>query len=198
MAGGHYGDPPIESPSPTAGWRLNHSMLRIRDPVASLHFYIELMGMRTVFTLNSGPYTIYFLGCPSSENSHTIAHFVQSSLENMSQQSLLELCHVHGSEKIESGLYSNGNTPPHIGFGHLGFNVPDVAAALDRLSAGGAKVVKPLGVATRESAGLTDFEKQKGIGVEEFHEGYKKQFSQIGFVQDPDGYWIELVPSTLA
>ena len=42
-------------------------MLRIRDPQESLHFYIDLMGMRTVFTMNTGPFTIYYLGYPQTD-----------------------------------------------------------------------------------------------------------------------------------
>jgi lactoylglutathione lyase len=43
-------DPPLPANDPTVGYKLNHFMMRIRDPEKSMKFYIELMGMRTVFT----------------------------------------------------------------------------------------------------------------------------------------------------
>ena len=64
LPGGHNTDPPLPESSPTTGYKLNHFMLRIRDPSRSLHFYTTLLGMRTVFTMNAGPFTLYYLGYP--------------------------------------------------------------------------------------------------------------------------------------
>lgn len=60
-------DPPLSANDPTVGYKLNHFMMRIRDPEKSMKFYIELMGMRTVFT-----YVLLFLSpfcCPCRPNS---------------------------------------------------------------------------------------------------------------------------------
>jgi catechol 2,3-dioxygenase-like lactoylglutathione lyase family enzyme len=37
-------------------------MLRIREPKRSLRFYVELMGMRVVFTMNTGEFTVLAKG----------------------------------------------------------------------------------------------------------------------------------------
>ncbi len=54
------------------------------------------------------------------------------------------------------------------GFGHLAVGVPDVAAACEEVKAGGGKVTRPAGPV------------QHGTTV-------------IAFVEDPDGYKIELI-----
>ena len=37
----------------TDGWRLHHSMIRIKDPKASQHFYGELLGMKLVHKMGT-------------------------------------------------------------------------------------------------------------------------------------------------
>lgn len=55
--------PPARPPSPaTAEYRLNHLMLRIKDPEQSLRFYNDCFGLHVVFIFNVGPWTIYYLG----------------------------------------------------------------------------------------------------------------------------------------
>lgn len=60
---GQHVIPPRRPSSPTtAGFRLNHLMLRITDPEKSLRFYNDCLGMHVVFIFNTGPWTIYYLG----------------------------------------------------------------------------------------------------------------------------------------
>jgi lactoylglutathione lyase len=158
---------------------MKHVMLQIRDPARSLPFYIDLMGMRTIFTANRGPFTNYYLSYPRTPEHR--ADLKMFSAETAKQLPLtpgvLELKHVHGGEKANDGHYSNGNVAPNLGFGHLGFTVPDVTEALERLEAAGVKVCKPLEEANRASTPLSDWEAEQGIGVGESH--------KIGFVYDP-------------
>jgi lactoylglutathione lyase len=196
LPNGLHTDPP---PSPaTTGFKLNHFMLRIRDPTVSLPFYVGLMGMRTVFTMNTGPFTIYYLGYPQTdEHKNDLPKFGQETCAQLQHTlGLLELYHVHGSEKQAEGYYETGNTPPALGFGHLGFTVPDVPAALERLRKAGVKVVKEVGTGTttRRAIPLSEAEEKAGVGLGELHEEYAKVFDNIGFVNDPDGYLVELVP----
>ncbi|KAF5023032.1 hypothetical protein F66182_4916 [Fusarium sp. NRRL 66182] len=202
--GGHYDDPELPESSPTIGYRLNHFMLRIRDPQKTLHFYIDLMGMRTVFTMNTGPFTIYYLGFPRTEADRAdLKQWSRStaSFETIVQTpGLLELKHIHGSERsAEQGGYeiSNGNTAPALGFGHLGFTVPDVQATVARLRAAGVTVVKELGYSGRDSIPLTEWEKGRGVGTEEMVDSYKKTLEKVACVIDPNGYIVELVPQRL-
>ena len=199
LPAGHGTDGPIPPNDPTVGFKLNHFMLRIRDPKPSLNFYINLMGMRVVFTMNTGPFTIYYLGYPQTDEHRAdpVKYGFDTVAKLQHTLGLLELYHVHGSEKQSPDYYSVGNEPPSLGFGHLGFTVPDVPAAVKRLEEGGVKVLKPLGVTTRESIPLSKWEEENGVGVGEVHAEYAKVFNNIAFVTDPDGYTVELVPQKM-
>ncbi|KAK6543367.1 hypothetical protein TWF694_000116 [Orbilia ellipsospora] len=200
LPAGNNSDPPLPASSPTLSYRLNHLMLRIRDPTASLNFYINLLGMRTIFTMNTGPFTIYYLGYPPTPLPTPQSHqtWAEETCKNLPHTlGLLELYHVHGSEKQEPGYYHTGNDAPYLGFGQVGFTVPNVKEALERLKEGGVKVLKDLGVSSRESVPLSEWEAVRGVGLGEVHEGYRKILEQIAFVADPDGYLIELVPQNM-
>lgn len=226
LPGGHNTDPPLPESSPTTGYKLNHFMLRIRDPSRSLHFYTTLLGMRTVFTMNAGPFTLYYLGYPPtpSDRADLPAWAARTSEFHTLTQTpgLLELYHVHGSEKsVEDGgvEISNGNTPPHLGFGHLGVTVPDVAGAVERLRSHGVRVVKEVGGSERADVPLSEWEESRGVGVGEMHANYKAFFDRFAFVADPvsfsfglswgffyyacvliieqDGYLVEILPQSM-
>lgn len=98
-------------------------------------------------------------------------------------QGLLELYHVPADESVE---YASGNdySKPGVGFGHIGFTVPDVAAATERVKSFGFEVLKPLDEAKEEQMGLPDEIVQGKHG--EVAEGYKNIFKQLTFVKDPD------------
>jgi len=168
-------------------------MMRIKEPKRSLHFYIDIMGMRTVFTMNVGPFTIYYLGYPQTdEHRADLPKFgLDTALNLQSTLGLLELYHVHGSEKQEDGYYQTGNAPPNLGFGHLGFTVPSVPKALERMRENGVEILKDLGVASLRSIPITEWENDRGVGLEakgtetEIHPEYRKVFEKIAFVKDP-------------
>ncbi|KAH8806019.1 putative lactoylglutathione lyase [Xylogone sp. PMI_703] len=201
LPGGHRLDP-VVTPA-TAGNRLNHLMIRIRDPEETLHFYIDLMGMRTVFAMNAGPMTVYYLGFPQTEEHYDPAKYAEHVWPHKTMAhtlGLIELNHFHGSEKLskEEFQLESGNRPPHLGFGHLGFTVPDIPATLERLTANGVKVIKALGVSTRASIPISDWESDSfNIGRGELHDNFNRIYGQIAVVEDPNGYWVELVPQEL-
>lgn len=60
--GKHIIPPPRPVSPATADYRLNHLMLRIKDPDKSLKFYCDCLGLHVVFIFNAGPWTIYYLG----------------------------------------------------------------------------------------------------------------------------------------
>ncbi|KPI39543.1 Lactoylglutathione lyase [Cyphellophora attinorum] len=201
------GLPPYPPPpnKHTTGFKLNHMMMRIRDPQDSLHFYVTLMGMRSVFTMNTGPYTIYYLGYPSESSRQDGKSMMSHTL------GLLELYHVHGSERQPKGYYNSGNDPARgLGFSHLGFTVPDVRSTLKYLRANNVEVIKDVGpgTSTRRTVPISEAEEKLGVGVGDYEgevveergkivelrEEYTKVFDEIAFVSDPDGYTVELVP----
>ena len=77
---------------------------------------------------------------------------------------------AHGQAEIELTHNWDQETPYEVGtgFGHLAVGVPDVAAACEQVRGGGGKV-------TREAGPV------------------KHGTTVIAFVEDPDGYKIELI-----
>ena len=126
-----------------------HTMLRTKNLEASLCFY-QLRGMLELRRreVPDGKYTLVFIGYGT----------------NAEGQAEIELTYNWGKDDG----YDVGT-----GFGHLAVGVPDVAAAVEKVRAGGGKV-------TRE-AGPVKF----GTSV-------------IAFVEDPDGYKIELIEKPTA
>ncbi|KAI5786848.1 Glyoxalase/Bleomycin resistance protein/Dihydroxybiphenyl dioxygenase [Pyronema domesticum] len=186
-------DPP--QPAETVGYRLNHLMLRIKNPEKSLQFYKEGLGFRTIFTFNTGLWTIYYLGHPNSPE-ETSTEMLQTL---GTRKGLLELYHIPHDETMR---YESGNVPGVPGFGHVGFTVPNVAAALERLKkvCPEVKVLKDVGVDKFETMGVPGLgvgEERAGTENDIVEEGYKKVFRQLAFVEDPDGYWVELVPEVV-
>lgn len=163
----------------TQGYRLSHTMLRVSNPERSLRFYRELMGMSLIFTLNTGPFTVYYLGYPGPDD-----HSAVDIANTMSSRTgLLELVHVpetniddasKGDEKLDE--------PAVKGFGHLGFYVPDVEGALKRAEESGYTVVKSL-----DNISITTMDLPESLSGVPFHSAFLQAFSQIGFIRDPDG-----------
>lgn len=120
----------------TEGYRLNQTMLRIRNPEASLSFYTEVLGMRLLQRLDFEEmrFSLFFLaflrpGEQVPDAPAERARFI------FSRETTLELTHNWGTESDENfSGYHNGNSEPR-GFGHLGISVPDVDAACARFEA---------------------------------------------------------------
>ncbi|KAF2258561.1 Glyoxalase/Bleomycin resistance protein/Dihydroxybiphenyl dioxygenase [Lojkania enalia] len=197
--GEHIIPPPRPSSPATAEYRLNHLMLRIKNPEESLRFYNDCFGLHVVFIFNPGPWTIYYLG-PRDINPTILYMNYSRSLIDVdistlgASKGLIELYHIPADA---STPYVSGNdySAPGVGFGHIGFTVPDVAKTIERVKDFGYEVIKPLGEAKVEQMGLPDTVVKGNTGVVD--EGYKHVFRQLAFVRDPDGYWVELVPHVL-
>ncbi|KAI9595653.1 lactoylglutathione lyase [Syncephalis fuscata] len=150
----------------TANYCLNHTMLRVKDPKASLQFYTEVLGMKKIYQMDNeqGKFTLYFLAymdaVPADKEAAHRAAFGQSGV--------LELTHNWGTESDETFQgYHNGNADPR-GFGHIAITVDNIEAACVRFDTFGVKWQKR----------LTD-----------------GNMKNIAFVLDPDGYWIEILQS---
>ena len=128
----------------TDGFRMLHTMVRVKDLDASLDFYTRLLGMRLLRRRDypDGKFTLAFVGYGPEESS-----------------AVLELTYNWDQEKP----YDLGS-----GYGHVAIGVPDIYGTCDRLKAAGAKVVRAPGPMKHGS-------------------------TVIAFVEDPDGYKIELI-----
>ncbi|MEA1015880.1 lactoylglutathione lyase [Sphingosinicella sp. LY1275] len=151
----------------TEGFTLNQTMLRVRDPEASVAFYRDVLGMSLLQRLDFEEmrFSLYFLAY--LKDGETVPEDpVERARYIFTRETTLELTHNWGTESDAAFAgYHNGNEEPR-GFGHLGISVPDVEAACARFDRLGAPFVK------RPEDG-----KMKGIA----------------FIRDPDGYWIEIL-----
>ena len=154
----------------TAGYVLNQTMLRIKDPEASIAFYRDVLGMTLLdrYDFEEMRFTLYFMGYPDEAPPTDKADRARWVF---AQPALVELTHNWGTESEAEFHYHDGNADPR-GFGHIGVSVPDVYAACERF----------------EKLGI-DFVKRPDDG----------SMKGLAFIRDPDGYWIEILsPDGLA
>ncbi|KAE8286452.1 Lactoylglutathione lyase [Larimichthys crocea] len=149
----------------TMDYMMQQTMLRVKDPARSLDFYTRILGMTLLQKIDfpSMRFTLYFLGY--EEKSEIPGDIKERTAWTFSRRATIELTHNWGSESDERLSYHNGNNEPR-GFGHIGIAVPDVYAACKL------------------------FEEQKVTFVKKPDSGKMKD---LAFVQDPDGYWIEIL-----
>jgi lactoylglutathione lyase len=123
--------------------RLLHTMLRVGDLQRSIDFYTRVLGMQLLRTTErpEQKYSLAFVGYGRNP-----------------EHAEIELTYNHGVDHYDLGT----------AFGHLALEVPDAAAACERIRGAGGRV-------TREAGPV-----QGGTTV-------------IAFVTDPDGYKIELI-----
>jgi len=108
-------------------YRMNHTMLRVKNQETSLKFYQDVMGMTLMRTSENkdNKFNLYFLGYPGAKG-------VPTTLANgADREGLLELTWNYGTEKEEGQVYHNGNDEPQ-GFGHICVTVDDLDAACKR------------------------------------------------------------------
>lgn len=126
------------------GFRLLHTMIRVRDLDKSLDFYTRLLGMKLLRKQDypGGQFTLAFVGY-GEEKDHTV----------------IELTHNWDQEEP----YNLGS-----GFGHLAIGVPDIYGTCEKLEKEGVNIPRPPGP-------------------------MKHGTTVIAFIEDPDGYKIELI-----
>jgi len=158
-------------------YEFNHTMIRVKDPKASLEFYEEILGMKLISTMENegGKFTLYFLAYVNADD--------RASLEAKSDEQrrayafnrpgVLELTHNWGTENDTDFKYANGNSDPGRGFGHTAIIVDNIEEACKRFESFGDKVK----------------------WVKKLQDGKMKN---IAFIADPDGYWVEILNRAFA
>ncbi|MDZ7851724.1 MAG: lactoylglutathione lyase [Halomonas sp.] len=159
--------PGVQTPTADSeGFRLNHTMLRIKDPEKALAFYTRVFGMRVLRRLDfeEMQFSLYFLA--QLEAGETVPEETgERTVWTFSQRGVLELTHNWGTEEKEGFAYHDGNAEPQ-GFGHICFSVPNLEAAETWFDANDVEFVK------RADQG---------------------KMKDVVFVKDVDGYWIEVI-----
>lgn len=163
--------PAFSGPSPPP-FSLAQTMLRVKDPHASLAFYRDLLGMRVVAVKHFSDFSLYFLAQPAALPPSLLPSLPSDpedeagwALMKQLPGPVLELTHNHGTEGQAGFSYHNGNTDPR-GFGHVGFLCDDLEEACAMLDKEGVA-----------------FQKRPSEG----------SMRGLAFAKDPDGYWVELV-----
>ena len=153
-----------ETPKETDGFYFQQTMYRIKDPAKSLDFYCNVLGMKLLSQLDfpAGKFSLFFMGYKNADEIPT--DDLEKRRYALSTLATIELTHNWGTENDADFSYHNGNKDPR-GYGHIGIVVPDVDAACERFEQLGVKFIK------RPQDGT-----MKGLA----------------FIQDPDGYWIEI------
>lgn len=104
--------------------RYLHTMVRVTDLDASLHFYCDLLGLQEMRRMDheAGRFTLVFLAAPKDQ--------VRSEAERSPE---LELTYNWDPEPYPGGR----------NFGHLAYKVDDIYAACQRLMDGGVTINRP-------------------------------------------------------
>ncbi|KAK7686772.1 hypothetical protein QCA50_009843, partial [Cerrena zonata] len=159
----------VENKTDLSSYKLNHTMIRVKDPKASLKFYREVLGFKLFHTkvFEDAKFTLYFLGYESPD-------FKEDSLDVSTQatkQSVLELTHNWGTENDDSFPgYHDGNSTENgavAGYGHFGIACDNAEKLCREIESEFPEVEWAL----------------------KYGEGPAKI---IAFVKDPDGYQVEI------
>ena len=104
--------------------RYLHTMVRVKDLDASLHFYCDLLGLQEVRRMDNeaGRFTLVFLAAP----------------QNLEQSAAERSPEVELTFNWDPEDYSGGRN-----FGHLAYKVGDIYAACQRLMDGGVTINRP-------------------------------------------------------
>lgn len=151
-------------------YRLNHTMIRVKDPKKSLDFYKNVLGMKVISTSvhENAKFTLYFLAYDHSpefkENSET-------RKELSLREGIIELTHNWGTESDPNFKgYHNGNSTENgakQGFGHTCVSCDDPAKFCSEL--------------------------EKETNCEWSVKWNAGKMKNIAFLKDPDGYSIEIL-----
>ena len=143
--------------------RMNHTMVRVKDPEVSLKFYKDILGMK-LYSKREHPsanFTLYFLGY---ERDHEYVEGIEERTPQACRESIIELTHNWGTETDDSfeGYYVFGEEPKVIGFDHFSISSKDSAAFIEYLESAGVKFL------------------------------FKDQDKGIATITDPDGWKVEI------
>lgn len=127
--------------------RYLHTMVRITDPDASLHFYCDLLGLELAKRIDreAGRYSLFFLCAPSERERY-----------EQTRSPALELTYNWDSED-----YTGGRN-----FGHLAYRVDNIYDLCSRLMEAGVTINRP-----PRDGNMAFVRSPDGISIELLQEG---------------------------
>ena len=127
--------------------RYLHTMVRITDVDASLHFYCDLLGLELAKRIDreQGRYSLFFLCTPQDRDRY-----------EETRSPALELTYNWDPEKYEGGR----------NFGHLAYRVDDIYAVCERMMAAGVTINRP-----PRDGNMAFVRSPDGISIELLQEG---------------------------
>lgn len=150
--------------------RYLHTMVRIQDIDASLHFYCDLLGMKETRRVENenGRFTLIFLA--ADEDAATAAE---------SKSPLLELTYNWPDEGASGEQYEGGRN-----FGHLAYTVKDIYATCQALKDGGVIINRP-----PRDGHMAFVRSPDGISLELLQEGDAKAPAEPWASMENTGSW---------
>ncbi len=123
----------------TSSYKFHHTMLRVKDPKRSVHFYQDILGMKQINKIANpdAKFDLYFLAYDWPQSVSPGKHWTD-------REGVIELTHNYGTENDPSYKIVNGNQEPHRGFGHVCVSVDNIQAACKRLEDNGVAFQKKL------------------------------------------------------
>jgi len=114
-----------------------HTMVRVTDLEASLHFYCDGLGLKELRRVDNekGRFTLVFL---ASENDISRAGLTENLTTMPSGLPMIELTYNWPPEEGEAEVYGEGRN-----FGHLAYRVDDVYGTCQRLADMGVTINRP-------------------------------------------------------
>ncbi len=150
--------------------RYLHTMVRVQDVDASMHFYCDLLGMVQTRRMDSekGRFSLIFLAADADET---------ASAESKSP--LLELTYNWPTEGETAEQYDGGRN-----FGHLAYKVDDIYATCQKLQDAGVTILRP-----PRDGYMAFVRSPDGISLELLQEGDAKEPVEPWASMENTGNW---------
>ncbi len=150
--------------------RYLHTMVRVQDVDASLHFYCNLLGMVETRRIDSegGRFTLIFLAADADAAGST-----------ESQSPLLELTYNWPEEGKAAEEYSGGRN-----FGHLAYRVDNIYETCQKLQDGGVVINRP-----PRDGRMAFVRSPDGISLELLQEGDSLESAEPWASMENTGSW---------
>lgn len=145
--------------------RYLHTMVRVKDLEASMHFYRDLLGLVETrrFDSEAGRFTLVYLAAPED-----------ADRARAEKQPEVELTYNWDSEDYQGGR----------NFGHLAFEVDDIYAACEKLAAGGVTINRP-----PRDGWMAFIRSPDGISVELLQKGERLSPAEPWVSMENTGSW---------